>query len=88
MAGVCLIAYPGRGGAGNLTRYDVSLLDQLRQQVPIDGFEAHYPTHTTEQTALYLEYAQKHNLLVSSGSDSHRQNTNQLSTERTLADAC
>ncbi len=68
--GVCLIAHPGRG-AGE-TRYDVSLLDQLRQEVPIDGFEAHYPTHTKEQTAMYLEYAQKHNLLVSSGSDSHR----------------
>ncbi len=69
--GVCLIAHPGRGD-GNITRYDVSLLDQLRQEVPIDGFEAYYPVHTPEQTAMYLEYAQKHNLLVSSGSDSHR----------------
>ncbi len=68
--GVCLIAHPGRGAYE--TRYDVSLLDQLRQEVPIDGFEAHYPTHTKEQTDMYLEYAQKHDLLVSSGSDSHR----------------
>ena len=68
--GVCLIAHPGRGNWE--TRYDVSLLDQLRQEVPIDGFEAHYPTHTKEQTVMYLEYAQKHDLLVSSGSDSHR----------------
>ncbi len=68
--GVCLIAHPGRGAYE--TRYDVSLLDQLRQEVPIDGFEAHYPTHTKEQTAMYLEYAHKHHLLVSSGSDSHR----------------
>ncbi len=70
--GVCLIAHPGRGGAGNLTRYDISLLDQLRQEVPIDGLEAYYPKHTQEQTAMYLEYAHKHDLLVSSGSDSHR----------------
>ena len=68
--GVCLIAHPGRGN-GEM-RYDVTLLDSLRQEVPIDGFEAHYPTHTTEQTAMYLEYAHKHDLLVSSGSDSHR----------------
>ncbi len=68
--GVCLIAHPGRGKWE--TRYDISLLDQLRQEVPIDGFEAHYPTNTKEQTAMYLEYAEKHNLLVSSGSDSHR----------------
>lgn len=67
---VCLIAHPGRGG-GNLTRYDVSLLDQLRKAVPIDGFEVYYPAHTPEQIAMYLEYAQKHDLLTSSGSDSH-----------------
>ncbi len=67
--GVCLLAHPGRGEYW--TRYDVSLLDQLRQEVPIDGFEAYYPAHTSEQTAMYLAYAQKHGLLVSSGSDSH-----------------
>jgi predicted metal-dependent phosphoesterase TrpH len=67
--GVCLIAHPGRGGY--FTRYDISLLDQLRQEVPIDGLEAYYPAHTAEQTTMYLEYAHKHGLLVSSGSDSH-----------------
>lgn len=69
--GVCLIAHPGRGVY--FTRYDVSLLDQLRQEVPIDGLEAYYPDHTAEQTTMYLEYARKHRLLVSSGSDSHGQ---------------
>jgi hypothetical protein len=48
------------------------LLNQLRQEVPIDGLEVYYPVHTPAQTAMYLNYAQKHNLLVSSGSDSHR----------------
>jgi 3',5'-nucleoside bisphosphate phosphatase len=67
--GVCLIAHPGRGG--DFTRYDISLLDQLRQEVPIDGFEAYYPDHTAEQITMYLEYARKHRLVVSSGSDSH-----------------
>jgi 3',5'-nucleoside bisphosphate phosphatase len=67
--GVCLIAHPGRGEYW--IRYDVSLLDQLRQEAPIDGLEVYYPAHTPEQTAMYLAYAQKHNWLISSGSDSH-----------------
>lgn len=66
---VCLIAHPGRGEG--YTCYDVNLLDELRRQVPIDGFEVYYPAHTSEQIAMYREYAQKHRLLTSSGSDSH-----------------
>jgi len=66
---VCLIAHPGRGGG--YTCYDGNLLDELRLDVPIDGFEVYYPAHTSEQIAMYVEYAQKHGLLTSSGSDSH-----------------
>ena len=66
---VCLIAHPGRGEG--FICYDMNLLDELRQEVPIDGFEVYYPAHTPEQIAMYLEYAQKHRLLISSGSDSH-----------------
>ena len=66
---VCLIAHPGRGNGW--TRYDSDLLDELRREVPIDGLEVYYPTHTSEQIAIYLDYAQKHHLLTSSGSDSH-----------------
>lgn len=67
--GVCLIAHPGRGE--DWIRYDVSLLDQLRQEMPIDGLEVYYPAHSPEQIAMYLEYAQQHDWLISSGSDSH-----------------
>lgn len=66
---VCLIAHPGRGEGW--TCYDENVLDELRQTVPIDGFEVYYPAHTPEQIATYLEYARKHHLLTSSGSDSH-----------------
>lgn len=66
---VCLIAHPGRGDG--YTCYDGNLLDELRRQVPIDGFEVYYPAHTPEQIVMYLEYAEKHHLLTSSGSDSH-----------------
>jgi predicted metal-dependent phosphoesterase TrpH len=66
---VCLIAHPGRGEG--YTCYDVNLLDELRRQVPIDGFEVYYPAHTPEQIVMYREYAKTHRLLTSSGSDSH-----------------
>jgi 3',5'-nucleoside bisphosphate phosphatase len=66
---VALIAHPGR--SDGFVTYDVDLLDQLRQEAPIDGFEVYYPAHSPEQTAMYLAYAQQHNLLTSSGSDSH-----------------
>lgn len=69
-SGLCLIAHPGRDDG--FVTYTPELLDELRGLVPIDGLEVHYPKHKPEQTAAYLEYAQKHNLLMSSGSDSHR----------------
>ncbi len=66
---VCLIAHPGRGEG--YTCYDGQLLDELRRQVPIDGLEVYHPAHTPEQMVMYREYAKTHNLLTSSGSDSH-----------------
>lgn len=66
---VCVIAHPGR--QDGFVTYDVQVLDQFRREFPIDGLEVYYPVHTPEQTALFLEYAERHNLLVSSGSDSH-----------------
>jgi predicted metal-dependent phosphoesterase TrpH len=66
---VCLIAHPGRGGAN--TVFDAGMLDRLRADAPIDGIEAYYPRHTPAQVEMFLEYARKHRLLTSSGSDSH-----------------
>ena len=66
---VCLLAHPGRKD-GFIT-YDVDLLDKLRREAPIDGLEVYYPAHTPKQTTMFLDYAQKHDLLISSGSDSH-----------------
>jgi predicted metal-dependent phosphoesterase TrpH len=67
--GVCIVAHPGRGV--EFTKYDAALLDELRQTVLIDGIEAYYPRHSAEQMAMFVEYAAKHNLFVSAGSDSH-----------------
>jgi hypothetical protein len=40
-------------------------------EIPIDGVEAHYSSHTDEQTALYRRLASEKGLLISAGSDSH-----------------
>ena len=69
---VCLVAHPGR--EDGFVTYNIDLLDKLRQEAPIDGLEVYYPAHTPEQTGMFLNYAQEHNLLISSGSDSHGSN--------------
>jgi len=74
--GVCLIAHPGRGEFWPI--FTPSLLDDIRSDVPLDGFEAYYPVHTAEQTAMFVDYADRHDLLVSSGSDSHGKNRNPI----------
>ncbi|MBN1873311.1 MAG: PHP domain-containing protein [Anaerolineae bacterium] len=66
---LCLLAHPGH--KDGFVTYDVELLDQFRQKAPIDGLEVYHPVHTPAQTAMYQEYARRHHLLVSAGSDSH-----------------
>lgn len=66
---MCLLAHPGRGDG--FVTYDALLLDEFQREAPIDGLEVYYPVHTPAQVALYREYAQRHGLLVSAGSDSH-----------------
>ena len=68
--GVCLIAHPGRREA-EFTFYSPELLDQVRAEVPIDGIEIYHPTHTPELVTMYQDYARQHQLLQSTGSDSH-----------------
>jgi predicted metal-dependent phosphoesterase TrpH len=67
---VCLIAHPGRKEP-NFTFYDIPLLDEVRAEVPLDGIEVYHPYHSPEMVKAYLEYVHKHNLLLSTGSDSH-----------------
>lgn len=67
---LCLLAHPGR--SDGFVTFDDQLLDRFRLEAPVDGLEVHYPAHTPEQTALYLEYTLRHHLLASAGSDSHR----------------
>ncbi len=67
---VCLLAHPGHGDG--FVDFNVPLLDQFRQEAPVDGLEVYHPVHTPAQTAVYQEYAKSYHLLVSAGSDSHR----------------
>ena len=66
---VCLLAHPGRGDG--FVTFDLDLLDRFRRQAPIDGLEVYYPAHTPAQTEAFAEYARRHGLLTSAGSDSH-----------------
>ena len=67
---VCLIAHPGRRESG-FTFYDIPLLDEVRAEIPLDGIEVYHPYHSPEMVQAYLEYVRTHNLLLSTGSDSH-----------------
>ena len=69
--GVCLLAHPGR--TDGFVTFDNKLLDQFRQEAPIDGLEVYYPLHKPDQTSMYLEYSERNHLLISAGSDSHGQ---------------
>ena len=66
----CLIAHPGRQERG-FTFYDTVMLDELRAEIPLDGIEVYHPYHSPTTIEMYLEYVQKHDLLLSTGSDSH-----------------
>jgi 3',5'-nucleoside bisphosphate phosphatase len=67
---LCLIAHPGRR-EGGFTFYDTALLDEVRAEIPLDGIEVYHPYHSPEMVETYLQYVRKHNLLLSTGSDSH-----------------
>jgi 3',5'-nucleoside bisphosphate phosphatase len=66
---LCILAHPGRNDWPR--PFTEALLDEFRALVPLDGLEAYHALHSPEYVAMYEAYAQKHNLLVSAGSDSH-----------------
>ncbi len=67
--GVCVLAHPGRDDAtGRLTE---DALVQLLTEVPIDGLEVHYRSHSREQAEMFRRWCERYSLVASSGSDSH-----------------
>jgi len=67
---VALLAHPGR--RSEIRDYPTDLLRELLDEVPLDGLEVYYPTHSGTQVAEYEAMAGERELLVSAGSDSHR----------------
>lgn len=66
---LAIVAHPGRDeGMGVL---DDAALERMLAEIPIDGVEAHYRSYTDADTARYRDWAARHGLVVSAGSDSH-----------------
>jgi predicted metal-dependent phosphoesterase TrpH len=63
--GVAVLAHPG------LYRGDMDTLLASLLAVGLDGIEAFYPMHTSDQMARYIEIARRHDLLLTGGSDFH-----------------
>ncbi len=71
LGGVASIAHPGR----------IALSPERKENLikalcayGVDGIEGIYTTHTNEETAYYLSIAEKYGLLVTGGSDTHKEN--------------
>jgi predicted metal-dependent phosphoesterase TrpH len=70
--GITVVAHPGRGDSvGLVTAQD---FDNFLPEIPVQGVEAHYRSHSDADTALYRRIAREKGLLVSTGSDSHAPN--------------
>jgi predicted metal-dependent phosphoesterase TrpH len=67
--GVGVIAHPGRAEPG-FTTASAPVLDRMRA-IGLDGIECFHSFHNAAAVAFYLTYAQAHDMLISSGSDSH-----------------
>jgi predicted metal-dependent phosphoesterase TrpH len=65
-----LLAHPGRGG-GEIHRFDPDVVEALLAEVPLDGIEVYYSTHTSDQITAYADLVRRHDLMASAGSDSH-----------------
>ena len=67
--GITVVAHPGRGDSvGLVTEAD---FDTFLPEIPVDGLEAHYRSHSDATTAMYRRIANERGLLISTGSDSH-----------------
>ncbi len=69
LGGIACLAHPGRISLPFAERE--GLVRRLKDR-GLDGIECFYPTHTAEETAYYRSLAAESGLLVSGGSDFHR----------------
>lgn len=54
-------------------RFDdtISFIDELRKEKELDGIECFHPSADEDKIGILIEYANKHNLYISGGSDYH-----------------
>ncbi len=67
--GIAVLAHPGLLDYKNDSQLD-ELIGKLKK-AGIQGVEVYYSGHTPDQTRLYAELAQRHDLLMTGGSDFH-----------------
>ena len=67
--GIPVLAHPGLLNCKTSDRFD-ELITGLKE-MGILGVEVYYPEHTAEQTHLFAQLAQRHNLLLTGGTDFH-----------------
>lgn len=54
-------------------RFDdtIGFIDELRKEKELDGIECFHPSADEDKIGILIEYANKHNLYISGGSDYH-----------------
>lgn len=68
--GLAVLAHPGRSKGIYAIPGDEADIAAMAA-AGLDGIEVFYPTHSTEQRAFYSNLAQRYNLFITGGSDSH-----------------
>jgi predicted metal-dependent phosphoesterase TrpH len=66
---ITILAHPGRGGAEISYASNRAILELVK--LGLDGVEAYYHAHNTSEEDRLVKLANRHNLLVTCGSDSH-----------------
>ena len=59
-----------RSSLNQIEKDEIKIISELKE-MGIQGVEVFYSEHTPEQTRLFAELAQRHNLLLTGGSDFH-----------------
>ena len=63
-----------KAGGLSVLAHPYTVRDELAMrliELGLDGLEVYYPEHNPTTTAFYLDFARRHNLLVTGGSDYH-----------------
>jgi predicted metal-dependent phosphoesterase TrpH len=66
--GIAVLAHPG---LLSVKDSEMEPLFEKLKKMGLQGVEVYYPEHTTDQTRLFAELAQRHGLLLTGGSDFH-----------------